>query len=124
MQLSKDKMIAVVGVSNREHKYGFKIFRDLIKAGYNVVGVNVRDGEVLGRKIYKSLKEIKHIPDLVVTVVPHQITEKVVDECKELGIKKIWMQPGSESEFAINKAKTYGISVTHNACIMVQTGNW
>jgi len=62
--------------------------------------------------------------DLVITVVPARVTERVVDECKELGIKEIWMQPGSESNAAIDKAKEYGISVVSNACFMVEEGIW
>lgn len=120
----KKKNIAVVGVSNREDKYGFRIFRDLIAAGFNISGVNPLGGERLGRKIYKSLKEIAPAPDLVITVVPYQITEKIVEECRDLSIKELWMQPGSESQSAVNKAKEYGIAVTHNACFMVDQELW
>jgi predicted CoA-binding protein len=120
----KEKQIVVIGVSEREEKYGFKIFRDLIKSGFKVEGINPRGVDVLGRKIYKNLKELPKVPDLVITVVPHEVTERVVDECRELGIKEIWMQPGSESALAIQKAKEYGISVVHNACFMVEKGIW
>ena len=120
----KEKIIAVIGVSDKEEKFGFKIFRDLLNAGFNVVGVNPRDDEVLGKKIYSNLKELSNVPDLVITVVPPQITEKIIEECKELGIKEVWMQPGSDSEVAVQKARQYGISVTFNACFMVQHGIW
>ncbi len=120
----KEKQIALVGVSEREEKYGFKIFRDLIKSGFKVEGINPRGVSVLGRKIYKSLKELPNVPDLVITVVPHEVTERLVEECRELGIKELWMQPGSESALAIQKAKEYGISVAHNACFMVEKGIW
>jgi len=120
----KEKLIVVAGVSSKEEKYGFKIFRDLIKAGFNTYGLNPTDGEVLGRKIFRNLKEFKIVPDLIITVVPPVITEKIVEDCKEIGIKEIWMQPGSESKTAIEKAKGYGITVTANACFMVQHGIW
>lgn len=125
MNLNEKKLLtAIIGVSSREEKYGFKIFRDMLNAGYNVAGVNVRGGEVLGKKIYKNLKEIGDSVNLVITVVPSEITEHIVEECKMLGIKQIWMQPGSESEYAIAKAREYGISVTHNCCIMKNKGIW
>ena len=120
----KQKYIAVVGVSHRPEKFGFKIFKDMLEAGYNVKGISVRGGEVLGRKISKSLKELDSVPDLVITVTPPKITERVVEECRELNVKEIWMQPGSESPAAIEKAKKYGINITSNACIMVQKGIW
>jgi len=120
----KDKNIAVVGVSQREEKFGFRIFRDLLNSGFKVGAVNPRGGEVLGRKIYKNLKELENAPDLVITVVPAQVTERIVDDCRDLGVKEIWMQPGSESDAAIEKAKSYGIAVTYNACFMMRNKIW
>jgi len=120
----KEKEIAVVGVSSKEEKFGFKIFRDLLNQGFKVRGIHPLDGEVLGQKIYRSLKELQIKPDLVITVVPKEVTEKIVEECKGLGIKEIWMQPGSESEKAIKAAGEYGISVTYNAYFMVENKLW
>ena len=120
----KEKKIVVAGVSHKPEKYGYKIFSGLLNAGFNVEGINPTNGEVAGKKIHRNLKELNEIPDLLITVVPPQVTERLVDECKNLGIKEIWMQPGSESETAINKAKNLGISVIHNACFMVGHGLW
>jgi predicted CoA-binding protein len=120
----KEKEIAVIGVSNKEEKFGFKIFRDLLKAGFKVKGIHPKITEVLGQKIYHNLKSLETKPDLVITVVSPEITEKIVEDCKDLGIKEIWMQPGSESEIAIKKAKDYGIKVIYNACFMVEHKIW
>lgn len=120
----KDKVIAVIGVSDNPEKYGYRIFKDLLGAGYKVAGVNPKGGEVLNENIYKSLSEIENRPDLVITVVPPKITEGIVDECRSLGIHEIWMQPGSESDAAVRKAEGAGMAVTRNACIMVRNGIW
>ncbi|MCM8800945.1 MAG: CoA-binding protein [Candidatus Omnitrophica bacterium] len=119
-----DKDIVVVGVSPHEEKFGYKIFKDLIKHGLKVNGVNPRNGQILGRKIYKTLRELERVPDLVITVVSPEFTERIVEECREMGIKGIWMQPGSESEIAIKKAKQYGIQVVYKRCFMVEYGIW
>ncbi len=117
------KQIAVIGVSEDADKYGHKIFRDLINAGYTVKGVNPKGGFVLGRNIYKSLEELEPKPDLVITVVHPDITEKVVEQCNKLGIKNLWMQPGSDSAKALEKAKEYGLNAI-TACFMVRAGVW
>ncbi|GAG57187.1 unnamed protein product [marine sediment metagenome] len=116
-----EKIIAVVGVSRDEEKFGFKVFNDLLRKGQNVYGVNPNTKVVLGQKIYSDLRNLPKIPNLVITVVSPKVTEKIVDECISLGIKEIWMQPGSESEKAIEKAESNGISVIHDACIMIET---
>jgi len=115
------KIIAVVGVSEDERKFGFKVFKDLMKKGQKVYGVNPNTNIVLGQKIYSRIKDLPKTPNLVITVVPPKVTEKIVDECISLGIKEIWMQPGSESEKVIKKAESNGISVIHDACIMIET---
>jgi len=124
MSGDKGKKICVVGVSHKEDKFGYRIFADLIKAGFTVAGVNPAGGEICGKKLYRTLGELPEKPDLVITVVPHQVTERIVDQAHSLGIREIWMQPGSESELAINKADDYGISVIHHACFMREKGIW
>ncbi len=124
MKTLREKNIAVIGVSNNAEKYGHKIFRDLLHEKYAVAGVNPAGGVVVGQKIFRKLADVAPKPDIVITVVPHSVTEQVVEQCRELGIPEIWMQPGSESEAAIGKAKEYGITVTHHACIMIQNGVW
>lgn len=119
----KDKIIAIVGVNDNPEKFGFKIFTDLLNFGYTVFAVGVRGGQVSGKKVYKSLKDLPNKPDVVVTVVPPAGTEKTVNDAIEIGIKEIWMQPGSESALAIEKAKNAGINV-NRGCIMMDLGLW
>lgn len=120
----KDKLIAVVGVSSDPNKYSHRIFRDLVENGYDVVGINPKGEDVLGKHIYKKISEMPKTPDLVITVVPPTVTEQIVKECGDLGIKNVWMQPGSESQAAIAKAKGYGIGVVANACFMRTNKIW
>lgn len=120
----KGKKIAVVGVSEDEKKFGHKIFKDLLKHKLDVKAVGREETTLFGEKVYSSLREINESIDIVVTVVPPSVTEKIVEECIELSIKEIWMQPGSSSEIAIRKAKNNGIKVTSNLCIMVEGGIW
>jgi predicted CoA-binding protein len=55
----------------------------------------------LGDKCYPSLENLPVKPNVVDVVVPPKVTEHTVEICKKLGIMKVWMQPGSESEKAI-----------------------
>jgi len=118
--LDKRNVFAVVGASRDPQKYGYQVYRDLKNAGYKVYPVNPNAQEVLGDKCYPSLKELPEKPDVVVTVVPPQVTEEIVKACKELGIRKVWMQPGSESEDAVRYCKENDLEVVYNVCIMIQ----
>ena len=118
--LNKQNVFAVVGVSKNTAKYGHQVYKDLKEAGYVVYAVNPNIDEVLGDRCYHSLSELPQKPDVVDTVVPPAVTEKIVEECKDLGIARVWMQPGSESERAINFCTQNRIKVVHDVCVMVK----
>ncbi len=118
--INKNFVYAVVGASNNREKYGFKVFRDLKDSGFKVVPINPHEDEILGVKVYKKLSDAKERIDVVVTVVPPKITEDIVKECYQLGINKIWMQPGSEDKEAIDFCREHKITVVYNTCIMVE----
>ncbi|MBC7258413.1 MAG: CoA-binding protein [Chloroflexi bacterium] len=115
---------AVVGASTNPAKYGHRIFRDLRAAGYRVYGVNPGGGEIDGEALYPSLAALPEKPQVVDLVVPPQVTEQVVQECAALGLTRVWMQPGSESEAAIRYCQEHGIRVVHDACAMVRKRVW
>jgi len=118
--LRKQNVFAVVGVSRNPAKYGHQVYKDLKEAGYVVYAVNPNIDEVLGDRCYHSLSELPEKPDVVDIVVPPKVTEKIVEECKELGIERVWMQPGSESVHAINFCEENDIKVVHDVCVMVK----
>ena len=117
--LNKNNKIAVVGVSTNTEKWGYKVYNALLEEGYRVFPVNPKYEKIGDKKCYPNLHELPDKPDVVITVVPPKVTDKVVEECKELGIKKVWMQPGSESDEAIEFCEKNDIKVMYNACFVV-----
>jgi predicted CoA-binding protein len=115
---------AVVGASQDPAKFGYQIFRSLMEAGYTVYPVNPRGGELFGVQVFPSLADLPRPPDVVDTVVPPVVTEQIVKEMHELGLVRVWMQPGSESEAAIDYCHDHGIQVVHDACAMVHRWQW
>ena len=118
--LDKKNVIAVVGASRDPEKYGHRVYKDLTAGGYKVYPVNPSAAEVLGDKCYASLEELPVKPDVVDIVVPPKVTEEIVKTCKKLGITKVWMQPGSESDAAIKFCRDNNIDVVYGMCIMVE----
>ena len=117
--LEGENVIAVVGASRNPEKYGHRVYRDLKEAGYAVYPVNPNAADILGDKCYPDLESLPVKPDVVNLVVQPKVTEEVVKACKELGITKVWMQPGSESEKAIEYCEANGIDAVYRVCIMV-----
>jgi predicted CoA-binding protein len=113
-----ERSIAVVGVS-RTKGFGNMAFSELKKKGYHVYPVNQYATGLEGEKCYRSLDELPGPVGGVLTVVPPAQTEKVVADCVRLGIRRVWMQQGSESREAIRLCEENGISAVHSACILM-----
>jgi len=120
--LERKNVIAVVGASRDPEKYGHQVYRDLREAGYTVYPVNPNAAAILGDRCYPDLESLPVKPDVINVVVPPEVTKEVVKSCKELGITNVWMQPGSESEKAIEYCEANGIDVVYGVCIMVERG--
>ncbi len=117
--LNKGNKIAVAGVSADSKKWGFKIYKELKSAGLQVYPLNPKYKTVGQDICYPTLEALPEIPTVVITIVPPKVTEQIVEQCKKIGIKKVWMQPGSESEKAIKFCKHNNIEVMHDACFIV-----
>jgi predicted CoA-binding protein len=113
------KKYAVVGASDNPDKYGNKIVKNLKARGYEVFPVNPRLKEVEGLACYKTISDIPCVVDVVDFVVPPAVTEEVLKQCKESGLTRIWLQPGSESEKAIEYCRESNMSVVYNVCVMM-----
>lgn len=103
--INKNFLYAVIGASNDTQKYGYKVFKDLIDAGYKAVPINPTQQEILGEKVYPTLSDVKEKIDVVIFVTQPSVTEKVLEDVKKLGIKNVWLQPGAQSNAAITFCK-------------------
>ncbi len=118
-EFMSQKRFAVIGASDNPEKYGNKIVKDLKARGYEVYPVNPRLKEVEGLVCYAGLTDIPHKIDVVDFVVPPTVTEEVLKKCLELGITRIWLQPGSENQAAIDYCNENNLHVVYNICVMM-----
>ena len=122
------KKIAVVGVSDKREtgcNLNYKKFKD---NGYQVFAVNPRISTFEGDACYPDLKAIPEKVDAVFILASPKVTEQIVDQCVELGVKHVWMhcmmgtKPGlaasmtSVSQTAVEKARANGITVIPGSC--------
>lgn len=117
-ELLKMKTWAVVGATENQEKYGYKIYQKLKSRGYKVYPVNPNYSEVEGDKCYSNLSELPEVPDVIDMVVAPKHGIKVVEEAARLGIKNIWLQPGTVNDELLKLAEEKGIN-TVQACVLV-----
>jgi predicted CoA-binding protein len=98
------KKIAVVGVSDKRETGCNLGYRKFKAAGYIVYAVNPRLTTFEGDPCYPDLLSIPEKPDAVFILANPKVTEQIVQQCVDLGIKHVWMlclmgtKPGLASE--------------------------
>jgi predicted CoA-binding protein len=126
------RRIAVVGVSRKREDAANLNYRKFKSAGYKVFAVNPNTDTFDGDPCYPDLKSLPEKPDGVFIVTNPANTEKVVRECVELGIKRVWMhcalgsrpriakdaaaKIGSASPEAVLLCRANGIAVIPGGC--------
>jgi hypothetical protein len=113
------KKIAVVGVSRKKTKFGNAIYKELKQKGYQVFPINPHINVFEGDVCYPDLLSLSEKVDVVIINVSPAQAEKVVRETKEAGIKKVWLQQGSQSEAAEQYCKENGIQYVSNECVLM-----
>ena len=115
------RVFAVVGASRDPEKFGNRVFYALKRHGYTVYAVNPNADSIDGEPVYPQLDNVPAEIDCVVTVVQPEVTFEIVRRAAHLGIPYVWMQPGSESESAINESQAVSVQAVYGGpCIMVE----
>lgn len=111
---------AVVGASRDRSKYGNKVLRVFLQNDRAVFAVNPNASEVEGLKSHPDLASLPQQVHGVSIITPPEITELIIEQAGQLGIKHIWLQPGAESDAAIQRAESWGMNlISGGPCILV-----
>ena len=115
------KKWAVVGATQNIEAFGYKMFKALQKNGYTVYPVTPKYDKIDEIKAYKSIKDIPDDIDVVGFIVNPKIGISVIEDVIDLGIKNIWMQPGTRNPKIVKRAIDNNINVVFS-CVMVELG--
>lgn len=120
------KRIAIAGVSrdSSHHPVGNLIYDRLKKAGHDVFPVNPNMQTFAAGRCYANLQSIPGGVDAVVIITRPDITERIVHDCGEAGVHRVWMHQSigkgtSVSPAAVDYCERHGISVIAGGCPMM-----
>ncbi len=102
--LERYQRIAMVGLSSNPFRPSHFAAIYLISEGYDVIPVNPRESEVLGRKCYPSLSAIPGRVEVVDIFRDPAAVPAIVEEAIAVGAKVVWMQLGVIHEEAAERA--------------------
>lgn len=119
--INTSKNIAIVGASSNTSKASFFVLTYLVgSTNYKLYPINPNEEEILGLKVYKSLKDIKDPIDVVVAFRRADALDELLDEALEIKAKVFWMQLGITNDEVAEKGTQKGIKVVQNRCIKIE----
>ncbi len=119
--LAQDR-IAVAGVSRTRQDAANLIYRRLRSRGYQVFPVNPNATAVEGDRCYPDLNSIPGGVGGVVIVTRPEITETIVRQCPDAGVRRVWMHRSlvhggsSVSAAAVEFCRGHGITAIVGGC--------
>jgi len=115
------KNIAVVGMSRDPAKAAHFVPKYMIERGFNVIPVNPSAVEILGRRTYSCVSDIKSQVDILDIFRPSEDVYPIVeDSIRKRGIRVIWLQEGIHNSDAEKIARDNDIEFVFNRCIMAE----
>jgi predicted CoA-binding protein len=129
--------VAVVGMSKNPSKAAHYVPKYLFENGYDITPVNPYSDEILGKKSYNSVSDVVGDVDIVdvfrpsdqvLPVIREAIKKKpkviwllpVIREAIKKKPKVIWLQEGIHNLEAEELARSAGIKVVFNRCMLAE----
>jgi predicted CoA-binding protein len=134
--LTQARRIAVVGLSPRSDRPSYQVADYLRRQGYELFPVNpTQTGkEILGRRVYASLKDVPVAPDIIDVFRRPIYLPDVVDDAdaarKQMhpnaevnrtgALWVIWTQLGVVNDAAATRAHELGFPVVEDRCLKIE----
>jgi predicted CoA-binding protein len=118
--LKTAKTVAVVGISDKPDRPSYGVAKYLLEnSHFDIYFVNPLLEEVLGQKVFKSLKEIPAHIDIVDVFRKPADCLQVLEESVEIGASAIWLQLGILVPEVAEMGSKAGLSVVMDRCIKI-----
>lgn len=114
--------VAILGASANRAKFGNKSVRAHAAEGYEVYPINPSGGTIEGLTAYEKLADVPVERLTRVSVyLPPAVGAKVMEEIAAKGCDELFLNPGTESEEVVAKARELGMEPLL-ACSIVDVG--
>ena len=116
-----EQTIAIIGASTDRSKYGNIAVRAYVDLGWKVYPVNPKADTIEGLQAYASIKDIPGHVERASIYLPPKVFLAVLDDIAAKNPAEVWLNPGSESEEVVAKARELGLNIIQ-ACSIVDRG--
>ncbi|HEV8680908.1 MAG TPA: O-acetylhomoserine aminocarboxypropyltransferase [Stellaceae bacterium] len=122
--LERVRTIAMIGASSNWNRPSYFVMKYLQGKGYRVIPVNpgIAGQELLGEKVYASLRDIPDPVDMVDVFRPAGEAPRIVEDAIAIGAAVVWMQLGIRNDEAAELGETAGLEIIMNRCPKIEFG--
>lgn len=114
--LTETKTIALVGASTNKDRPSHSVMAYMLDRGYKVIPVNPFEKEILGQKVYPTLKDIPEPVDMVDIFRKAEDAGAICDEAISIGAKSVWLQLKVIDHAAAKRCEDAGLKVVMDRC--------
>lgn len=116
----KFQVVAIVGCSPDRDRPSNKVAVYLMDAGYRIIPVNPKHEDILGEKCYPSLLDIPEPVEVVDVFRRPDAVLPIIEQAIQIRAQAVWLQDGIEAPEAVALARSHGLKVVANDCLMRQ----
>ena len=111
--------VALIGLSRSGKKFGNFAYRALVAKGYRVYPINPFTHSINGVRCYSGFDDLPERVTAAVVVLPPAKAIPAIREVAAAGIKRVWLQQGSESPEVLRECEQMGLDVISGECILM-----
>ena len=113
--------VALAGASRSERGFGNAVRHELIGKGYEVHLVHPEADFIAGQPCHATLGDLPEGVETLITIVKPESALSLIRQAPGAGVRRVWLQPGSESDEAIAFCQEHGIEVVHGQCVLMHS---
>jgi predicted CoA-binding protein len=114
------RRIAMVGLSANPMRPSHFAAIYMLSKGYDIIPVNPREKQILGRACYPSVRDAPGPVEIVDIFRETSAVPEVVEDAIAAGAKVVWMQLGIVHEEAAERARRAGLEVVMDRCVKIE----
>jgi predicted CoA-binding protein len=116
------KRVAVAGMSRDEKKFSRLLLKKLISEGFSVLPINPHAQQIESLVCYPSVSDLPADVSHLIVITNKKESQQVIQQAIDKGIKRIWVQQGSETPEVMALAKNNSHGLITGECLFMWLG--